>query len=75
MLSRKPHPSSLAVQLLWLSVVIATLAGYLVFALVMSLIIALMTAYLVWRSRTVGKKWWKGAEQANDPDAAKRSSN
>jgi hypothetical protein len=55
--------------------VIATLAGYLVFALVMILIIALMTAYLVWRSRTVGKKWWKRAEEANDPDAAKRSSN
>lgn len=52
---------------------ITTLAGYLVFALVMVLIIALMTAYLVWYSRTVGKKWWKRAHDKNDPARRKSS--
>jgi hypothetical protein len=45
----------------------STLAGYLVFGLVMIVIVALLTAYLVWYSRTVGKKWWKRAQDKNDP--------
>jgi hypothetical protein len=46
---------------------IATLAGYVVFAIVVLLIIALMTDYLVWYSRSVGKRWWKRARDENDP--------
>ena len=67
LLSREGSPSELGRPLLWFSVVIATLTGYVVFALVVILIIALMTAYLVWYSRTVGKKWWKRARDENDP--------
>lgn len=43
------------------------MAGYFVFALVMILIVVLMTACLVWYSRAVGKRWWKRAENENDP--------
>ena len=50
---------------------IATVAGYVVFALGVILIIAVMTGYLVWYSRSVGRKWWKRARDENDPTRRK----
>jgi hypothetical protein len=46
--------------------VISLLVGYFIFGLVMLAIIALMTAFYVWRGRSIASKWWKKAERAND---------
>ncbi len=45
-----------------------TLGGYIFIGVGIAAFVVLMTAYYVWRARSISRRWWRRAEAENDPE-------